>query len=352
MRVIDIHVDTPYQVLVARGILAQAGEQLARVVRPCRAAVITDDTVQALYADTLVKSLESAGFSPCVFAFPHGEENKNLNTYAQILNFLCENHLTRSDIIVSLGGGVVGDTAGFAAATYLRGVRCAHIPTTLLAMVDSSVGGKTAVDLPAGKNLCGAFWQPSLVLCDPDVLQTLPAQTLCDGLAECIKHGVLRDEALFDMIASGAHAERMEEMIARNIEIKADFVMRDEHDNGVRQMLNLGHTLGHAVEACSDFSVTHGQGVAVGMVYAARIAEKMGVCEKGLAQRMQSCLVANSLPVRAPYSASQLARVALGDKKRRGGFITLVLPERVGACMLKKVPVEELESIFAMGVEE
>ena len=351
MRIIDIHAHTPYQVRVARGVLDAAGEELTRVAEPCRAAIITDDTVEKLYAFRLVRSLADAGFSPCVFAFEHGEEHKNLQTYAQIMDFLCRNQLTRSDIIVSLGGGVVGDTAGFAAATYLRGVRCAHIPTTLLAMVDSSVGGKTAVDLPAGKNLCGAFWQPSFVLCDPDTLHTLPPQTLCDGLAECIKHGVLQDEDLFEMIASGAHAQQMEEMIARNIAIKERFVAQDEKDNGARQLLNLGHTLGHAVEACSRLTVTHGQGVAVGMVYAARIAARMGMCAPELPQRIVRCLENNHLPVSAPYSPSELAKAARGDKKRRGGEIALVLPVRVGECTLKRVPVDGLEEIFAMGVE-
>jgi len=349
MQTVSIQATRPYDVLIGSGILAHAGEMIKSVISPCRAAVITDDTVDALYGDKVKETLQKSGFSVCKMCFPHGEEHKNLQTYARLMDFLCENQITRTDIIVALGGGVVGDTAGFAAATYLRGVRFVQLPTTLLAMVDSSVGGKTAVDLPRGKNLCGAFWQPSLVVCDTDTLKTLPRQTFADGLAECFKHGVLRDKELFEALSSGKYD--INEIVARNVRIKAEYVMRDERDTGLRQHLNLGHTLGHAVEKLSNFTMTHGQAVAIGMVYAARMAEKRGVCDGSVPARIEKALVRAGLPVASPYSAQDIARVALSDKKRVGDVIRMVLPIRIGECMLQDVDVRLLEEIISLGVE-
>ena len=351
MHTVSVKTGKPYEVLIDSGLLHQAGKLIARVISPCRAAVITDDTVDALYGEKVQESLQKSGFNVCRTHFPHGEAHKNLHTYMQLMDFLCENQITRSDIIVALGGGVVGDTAGFAAATYLRGVRFVQIPTTLLAMVDSSVGGKTAVDLPHGKNLCGAFWQPSLVICDTDTLKTLPGQTYIDGLAECIKHGVLKDESLFDLLAAQDARENINEIVARNVAIKAEYVMQDERDTGLRQQLNLGHTLGHAVEKLSNFSTTHGQAVAVGMVYAARIAEKLNLCDASVPVRIEQALRHVGLPVSAPYSAQDIARVALGDKKRMGNVIHMVLPQKIGACCLHDVSIDTLQSIISLGVD-
>jgi len=352
MHTVSVKTGKPYEVLIGSGILDQTGEMIAKVIFPCRAAVITDDTVDALYGDRMEKSLQNAGFSVCRTHFPHGEEHKNLHTYMQLMDFLCENQITRTDIIVALGGGVVGDTAGFAAATYLRGVRFVQVPTTLLAMVDSSVGGKTAVDLPHGKNLCGAFWQPSLVVCDTDTLGTLPEETYTDGLAECLKHGVLRDESLFDLLAIEDVRKNINEIVARNVAIKADYVMQDERDTGLRQQLNLGHTLGHAVEKRSNFTITHGQSVAIGMVYAAKIAEKLNICDPSVPRRMEAALRHVGLPTAAPYSAEEIARVALGDKKRAGDIIHMVLPERIGRCLLHDVNVSILKDIISLGVDQ
>ena len=346
-----VHVETgkPYDVLIGSGLMEQAGEMIARVISPCRAAIISDDTVDALYSEKVEKSLQKAGFSVCKTHFRHGEENKNLHTYMQLMDFLCEQQITRSDIIVALGGGVVGDTAGFAAATYLRGIRFVQMPTTLLAMVDSSVGGKTAVDLPRGKNLCGAFWQPSLVICDTDALKTLPEETFVDGLAECFKHGVLQDESLFELLQE--KNGDIGEIVARNVQIKAKVVAQDERDTGLRQQLNLGHTLGHAVEKLSNFTITHGQAVAIGMAYAAKIACSLGVCDESVPVRIEKALAATGLPVRAPYTAQDIAHVALGDKKRAGDVIRMVLPEKIGACRLHDVHVDVLRQVIALGVD-
>ena len=334
-----------YDVLIGSGILDRAGELLGRIMSPCKAAVITDDVVQGLYGKRVESSLQAAGFATEIFAFPNGEQHKTLETLAEALEWLAQIQLSRSDLVVALGGGVPGDLAGFAAAVYCRGVRFIQIPTTLLAAVDSSVGGKTAVDLKAGKNLAGAFHQPELVICDTDIMKNLPPELLRDGAAEILKYGMLADAALFDRMADGSWLNAMEEIIAQCVAIKRDFVMQDEMDHGARQFLNLGHTFGHAVEKCANFSITHGQGVGMGLCMAARAA---GV----EAERVEAGVRACGLPVNCPYSAKALAEAALSDKKRRGGKITMVLPEIMGRCVLKTIPVEELPIYFAKGMGE
>lgn len=339
-----VHVATahPYDVLIGPGLLPRAGEELRRVCAPCRAAIITDTTVNALYGEAVEQSLQSAGFSTLRYAFPAGEKNKTWQTLGGILEFLAENRLTRADLVVALGGGVPGDVAGFAAAVYARGVRFVQLATTLLAAVDSSVGGKTAVDLKAGKNLAGAFHQPELVLTDTEVMAALPAELLRDGAAEIIKAGVIADESLFDAMTRPDWRRQLPKIIARSVEIKRDVVEGDEFDTGARQLLNLGHTFGHAIEKCSGFALTHGQGVAIGMVLAA--------CAAGQKEAARAVCAANrccGLPTMTAFSAEELAEAALSDKKRQGGSISLVLPERIGACRLEKIPVEALEGVFA-----
>ena len=345
MERVRIETEKPYDVLIGPGLLANAGEEIAKVVRPCRAAVITDDTVRILYGETVTDSLQKVGFEADIWAFPHGEQHKTMDTLSDALEWLGSVELSRSDLVVALGGGVPGDLAGFAAAVYNRGTRFVQIPTTLLAAVDSSVGGKTAVDLRAGKNMAGAFHQPEMVLCDTDVIRALPAELKRDGLAEMLKYGVLTDPELFDDLHSSAWEKRMEQVIARCVSIKRDYVLGDELDNGKRQFLNLGHTFGHAVELCSGFTLSHGQGVGVGMMMAARAA---GMDTKIIEDACLAC----GLPIRVPYSASELAAAALHDKKRRGGKITLVLPETIGKCYLKTIDIAELPAYFTKGTGE
>lgn len=344
MRTVEVQ-SGDYEVLIGKGLLREAGARIAAVARGRRAAIITDERVASLYARQAQDSLRREGIEAEVFAFAPGEASKTLLTYGRCLEFLADLRLTRADFVVALGGGVVGDLAGFAAASYMRGVECVQIPTTLLAAVDSSVGGKTAVDLPQGKNLVGAFHQPRLVLCDTDVIARLPSDLLRDGAAEMIKCGVLRDKALFAAMAGGSWKENLEQAIFQCVSIKRDYVDQDEFDNGVRQYLNLGHTFGHAVETCSGFSLSHGQCVAIGMAMAFRAA--------GLdAERIERALEACDLPVRSPFGLSQLCQAALIDKKRRGGSVTLVLPLEIGRCELRTVPVEELEDYFRRGLGE
>lgn len=353
MRTVHVAAGKPYDVYIERGLLDEAGQYLLNVLaRACKAAILTDDNVDRLYGEQVQISLEKAGFQVCRFAIPHGEESKNLTIWADMLDFLAGNQLTRADVIVALGGGVVGDMAGFAASAYLRGIPFMQIPTTLLAMVDSSVGGKNAVNLPAGKNLVGAFYQPCVVLCDPDTLWTLTPEILADGVAETIKYGVLNDEALFEQLKDGHwHAEILP-VIETCVRAKARLVKEDERDTGSRQLLNLGHTLGHAIEKCSDFAISHGHAVAIGMVYAARMAVHLGLCDPAEVDRLKAALTANHLPVSAPYGANDLCAVALSDKKRSGSTITYVLPHRIGDCRLHKLPVADLPSLIEQAITE
>ena len=338
MRTIHVKSSEEYNVVIGRGILSDTGKILREIFPPCTAAIITDDIVDSLYAETVSKSLEAAGFSVKKFVFPNGEKSKNLATWGEILNFLAENTLTRTDCVVALGGGVVGDIAGFAASAYLRGIPFVQIPTTFLAAIDSSVGGKTGVDLPAGKNLAGAFYQPKAVFCDPDTLKTLPPQVFADGTAEAVKYGVLSSPALFDTLADGSFSSKLEDIIAECVTIKADIVSRDEFDGGVRQLLNLGHTAGHAVEKWSDFAITHGHAVAIGL------------CGSDTLSRLLAALENNSLPTACPCGIEDLMVGMLSDKKRRGDTITLVVPETIGKCALRKYPVNELREFILSGL--
>lgn len=351
MKKIHINASKEYDVLISRGILESCGELIGEVIPKCRAAVISDDKVFALYGDIVKQSLEKSGFETVSYTFENGEKSKNIGTYTEILEFLAENRLTRTDVVVALGGGVTGDMAGFAAATYLRGIKFVQIPTTFLAAVDSSVGGKTGVNLLAGKNLVGAFHQPSLVICDTDTLETLEEETFSDGVAEAIKCGMIRNKELFEKM-SGDFKSDIEEVIAACISIKRDVVVNDEFDTGLRQLLNFGHTIGHAIEKCSAFKITHGHAVAIGMVIISRAAEKCGLCGKGISAAIEKTLKKCGLPTSCSYSAEELYSVTLSDKKRAGNSVTLVVPEKIGSCVLHKVTTEELLKYIEKGLEE
>ena len=297
-----------------------------------------------IYGSVVSKSLSDAGFQVVTYTFPAGEASKTAATYLEILNFLAENQLTRADAVLALGGGVTGDMTGFAAATYLRGISYIQVPTSLLAMVDSSVGGKTAIDLPTGKNLVGAFYQPCLVICDLGTLDTLPEAVFCDGCAEVIKYGVLYDENLFAHLESEGLAFDRETIISRCIELKRNVVAEDEFDNGTRQKLNLGHTIGHGVEAQSNFTITHGQAVAIGMAIISKS------CCSSIYDRLVDVLKKFQLPTTTNFTAKQLSTNALADKKRSGGTVNLIIPKCIGECMILPTSVEALESLIEEGL--
>ena len=350
MKTVTVATTKPYEVLIGNGLLDQTGALTARIVAPCKAAVITDSTVDALYGDRVCRSMEEAGFEVIRFVFPAGECSKNLTVFGQALNFLAENRISRSDLIVALGGGVVGDLAGFVAAVYLRGIRYVQIPTTLLAAVDSSVGGKTAVDLDTGKNLAGAFWQPELVICDPDTLSTLPERTFREGCAEVLKYGILIGEDFFRSLEEIPIRTQLEEVICTCIAYKRDIVADDEFDRGQRQLLNLGHTIGHAVETLADYRLFHGECVAIGIAAVARAAAKLGTCSAELRNRIIALLQQYGLPTETEFNADALYAVCCSDKKIASGSIRLVVPAALGGCVLKQMPVAELREWIGKGL--
>ena len=344
MEKLTVAVTPPYEALLENGLLDRAGYYAAQAVRGRRVMIVTDDGVPEAYPLRARASFESAGFAAEIFVFPHGEANKTLRTVEAALDAADAAGLTRGDLFAALGGGLAGDLTGLAAALYLRGVDFIQIPTTLLAMVDASVGGKTAVNLRGGKNLCGAFHQPRLVLCDPDTLSTLPPAVYAEGMAEVIKAGAICDAALLDRVA---RHEDIAGVIAGCIRIKADIVRGDEHDRGRRQLLNLGHTFGHALEKLSGFSIYHGEGVAVGMLIAAFAAEAHALCEPGVYAELRGLISAADLPVSTAFSAREIAANAMNDKKRQGDALTLVLPEKRGESRLYPIPAANLAAFIA-----
>lgn len=350
MKTVKVSASKEYEVLIGSGLLSVLGAKAAMVTKPGKTAIVSDSNVWPLYGGIAEQSLNAAGFETVSYVFPAGEDSKCGATYLDLLNFLAENHITRSDCLIALGGGVVGDLTGFVAATYLRGIRYIQVPTTLLAAVDSSVGGKTAIDLPAGKNLAGAFCQPSLVLCDTDTLNTLPADIFRDGSAEVIKYGILYDSDLFDHLETNGLAFDRENVIARCVELKRDVVMEDEFDTGARQKLNLGHTIGHGIEAHSHFTVSHGQAVAAGMAIVARSAVTLGLCSKDTCQQIIGVLSKFQLPTGTQFSANDLYRTALSDKKRTGGSVNLIVPRTIGKCDIYPIPVNQMLSFIEAGL--
>lgn len=350
MKTVKVSVSKEYNVLIGNNLLPTLGQEAAKVTKTGKAVIVSDNCVWPLYGTVATKSLCNAGFNVASYIFPAGEESKCGGTYLDLLNFLAESHITRSDCLIALGGGVVGDLTGFAAATFLRGIRYIQVPTTLLAAVDSSVGGKTAIDLPTGKNLAGAFCQPSLVLCDIDTLNSLPKDIFQDGSAEVIKYGVLYDPALFAHLMEHGLAFDRESVIARCIELKRDVVMEDEFDTGVRQKLNLGHTIGHGIEGHSHFSISHGKAVAAGMAIVARASAAQGICDKSTCDAIIRVLEKFNLPINTAFSAMDLYSTALSDKKRSGGTVNLIVPEVIGNCQIYTIPVAQMLSFIEAGL--
>ncbi len=350
MRTVHVNASREYDVLIGSGLLSSLGTHAASMGKVSKVCIVSDSNVWPLYGETAQNSLLEAGLTVTSFVFPAGEESKNGSTYLGLLNHLAENRLTRSDLIVALGGGVVGDLAGFAAATYLRGIPFIQVPTTLLAAVDSSVGGKTAIDLPAGKNLAGAFYQPSLVLCDIDCLTTLPDDIFRDGCAEVIKYGILYDSNLFSYLSVSGLSFDRESVIARCVELKRDVVAEDEFDTGMRMKLNLGHTVGHGVEAQSNFEISHGKAVAIGMAIVSRAGCLKGMCSEETRDSILGILRKFGLPCSCGFAAESLYTSALSDKKRSGGTVNLIIPERIGFCAIVPTPVSEIQSFIEAGL--
>ncbi len=341
-----------YDIHMERGLLAQAGALCkAALPRARRLALVTDANVGRLYADRVRADLERAGFAVQVTTLPAGEQTKCAASLSLLWETFMSFGLTRTDAVVALGGGVIGDLAGFAAATVLRGVDFVQIPTTLLAQVDSSVGGKVAIDLEAGKNLAGAFWQPRLVLMDPDVLDTLDDKTFSDGMAEVIKYGCIRDAAFFSFLEQRPSRREImaeiEHVLYTCCDLKREVVAEDERDTGVRMLLNFGHTLGHAYELAGHYETwTHGQAVAAGMVRAAALGQTLGVTPAGTSQRIAALLARFGLPTSLSCTHEQYAAAVGLDKKGTGGDISLILLESMGRAVPRKMSKAEVLALL------
>lgn len=351
MTIVPVKASTNYNIVIGRQLLSVSGEYLRKVTTGDTVMLVCGDIVAELYAPTVRASLERVGYRVAQFVYPHGEQSKTPATYFALLNALAEEGMTRSDTIVALGGGVTGDLAGLAAATYQRGIAYVQMPTTLLAAVDSSVGGKTAIDLPAGKNLVGAFYQPKLVLCDLDTLNTLPDEIFTEGCAEAIKYGVIWDEHLFTRLGDGIKANP-EQVVAQCVTIKAEIVAKDEFDTGLRGILNFGHTVGHAVEKCSNFTVSHGNAVSIGMVLVTKAAAKHGICTEAVFERVLSLVQQYGLPTKTSASPDALLQAMYADKKRAGQTISLIVPTAVGKCEIRKMTMTDMESFLRPTLEE
>ena len=351
MNMVHIPASTPYDVQIGPGLLGSLGDTVkALCPRAGRCLVVTDDAVGPLWLKKAAEPLSAVQIPFSVYTLPHGEASKTAEKLVDILNFAAAEHFTRADVFLALGGGMVGDITGLAAACYMRGVDYIQLPTTLLAAVDSSVGGKTAVDLPAGKNLMGAFWQPRAVVCDTDALSTLPQADFLSGCAEVIKTAVLFDAGLFALLEQTGPAFDRESVIARCVAHKRDVVAEDERDTGRRALLNLGHTLGHAVEAESGFALTHGQAVAIGTAVVCRAAAKNGLCPPEVPVRVDALLEAFGLPIRTDAPFDGLMARMLSDKKRSGGAIGVVVPETIGRCAVRPMATDKAAAFMKAGL--
>lgn len=335
-----------YPISIRSGLLDQVGEIVAAIGGVKKAMVITDTNVAPLYLSRVLKSLYAAGVKTASCELDAGEEHKNMHSLNKIYSALFMADITRSDVVLALGGGVVGDIVGFAAATYLRGIRLIQVPTTLMSQVDSAIGGKTAIDMPFGKNMVGAFYQPHAVFIDPKALQTLPRAELNNGISEIIKYGCIRDLALFERLES--KALDLEWAVNRCVDIKVKVVKNDERDTGERMHLNFGHSVGHALEKITHYQLLrHGEAVAIGQVIAAKIGERFGVTPEGTAERVRKLLEAYQLPTTFDGCTSEEVLHAMkADKKRIGDKLHLILLKEIGEAVTYPLSLEALQEIF------
>ncbi len=351
-----VNVDLPkngYEIVIENGAIQKVGSWLSHLWKPQKVAVITDNHVGSLYASQVVKSLESEGFTVVSYEFLEGEASKNLTTVQKVYEFLAKNGMTRSDGILALGGGVVGDLAGFVASTYMRGIHFVQVPTSLTAQVDSSIGGKTGVNTLYAKNMVGTFAQPDGVLIDPEVLRTLGKRELIEGMGEVIKYGLIEDPELWEELdemdgSVESIYEHAEYLIAHSCQVKRKMVVEDELDQGIRLYLNFGHTLGHAIEATAGYGqVMHGEAVAIGMVQVTKVAEAKGLVQAGLSQAIRQMCQKFGLPVEFHSRDKQELYQALTlDKKARGNQLNLVLVPEIGTCQIHPVPLEEMRDFL------
>ena len=340
----------PYEIQIEKGCLSQAGKWLRELWQPQKVVIVTDNRVASLYAEKVKLSIEAAGFQVAIFDFLEGEERKNLTTVQKVYEFLVKQGLTRSDGIVALGGGVVGDLAGFVASTYMRGIHFVQIPTSLTAQVDSSIGGKTGVNTSFAKNMVGTFAQPDGVLIDPLVLETLGKRELIEGMGEVIKYGLIEDTELWQILTDmdgsvKSILDESEMLIEHSCQVKRRMVVEDELDNGIRLYLNFGHTIGHAIEVTAGYGhVMHGEAVAMGMVQVSKAAEEKGLMPAGITQSIREMCLKFGLPVEYEnWDLDKLYQALTHDKKARGNTLKLVLVPELGSATIHPVSLEEMK---------
>lgn len=349
MKKLTVHVGDTYEIFIEKGLLKDCGKYVRVVSKAKKIAIITETNVAPLYLDTVKNCIENEGFEVVNYIFPAGESSKTTETIVNIVEFLAENGLTREDMVVALGGGVCGDMAGFAAAIYLRGIKFVQIPTTLLSQVDSSVGGKTGVDLPQGKNLCGAFHQPALVLIDPDVLETLSPHFFSDGMGEVIKYGCIKSKVLFERIETENVKDFIEDLIYDCVNIKRGVVERDEKEAGERALLNFGHTAGHAIEKLHNFTdISHGEAVGVGMVMISEAGERIGLTERGTADRIRKVLEKYNMKTEVENSITDIIGAMYHDKKRTGSGIKFIMLHSLGDSFINPVENDKVKELFGV----
>ena len=340
----------PYDIIIEKGSLSKVGQWVKELWQPQKIALITDNRVGSLYAEKVKLGLEDAGFEIVVFDFLEGEASKNLTTVNKAYEFLLKQGMTRSDGIIALGGGVVGDLAGFVASTYMRGIHFLQIPTSLTAQVDSSIGGKTGVNTPLAKNMVGTFIQPDGVLIDPDTLNTLGKRELIEGMGEVIKYGLIADVELWEILkdldgSTDSILENAEKIIYHSCNVKRQIVVEDELDNGVRLYLNFGHTIGHAIEATAGYGkVMHGEAVAIGMVQISRIAETKGLMLQGITEKIEAMCLKFGLPTDySPWNVEPMYQALKHDKKTRGQMIKMVVVPQLGQAAINQISLEEMK---------
>ncbi len=345
MEKVKIKASGKYEVIIGENLLPLLPALLKKSGTDGKLLLVTDKNVDNIYGTKLNEIFVSGGLQFEKFVILGGEESKSEKVYCELLNFLADKKFTRKDVVLAFGGGVTGDLSGFAAATYLRGIDFVQIPTTLLAAVDSSVGGKTAINLKNGKNLAGAFYQPKLVVCDLSLLKSLPEGDYASGMAEVIKYGMIFDKNLLSLLKEGM-SKNSEKIIKRCVELKKKVVEKDEKDNGPRGLLNFGHTLGHAVEKCSGYKIPHGQAVAIGMNLITEKCVRKGVAEENTLEVLTELCVKYGLPQKTDIPLKDLVDATMIDKKRRGDVITAVLPVKAGKCILKNLNIKEWENFI------
>ena len=342
--IVNVNASRNYDIEIARDTLIKVGDEIAAIKSKCNVCIISDDTVYGLYGEIVFKSLKDAGFNPCVYTFEHGEKSKNLNTYIKIQEYLASNNFKRSDLIVALGGGVVGDLAGFVTSTYMRGIDFVQVPTTLLAMIDSSVGGKTAIDLPNGKNLVGSFYQPIRVIIDLKTLDTLPCSEYKNGMGEGIKYAMLMNGELESIVTAGVTcSSNIDKFVELCIRYKKYILEEDEKESNLRRLLNLGHTFAHAIEKLSDYTIPHGVAVAQGLKIISDISKKQGKIAQVAYDKLIMLLDRYDMHIDKEYSMDEMLEVIKLDKKAEGDSVNVVMPYAFGDCRIEKIKIEDLK---------